>query len=211
MHYIICGKCGHYNEVKSEYQIFCTACNKRLENNFTSWKSRNPDKSFENFKEIICTTQDPRDTLNKPTTAKGLKYWITTTVAFALLFAAAQLGGEKIASLLRKPSFDKEMMAVASEINQSCPIMVDSETRLDNVVSMPNKVLQYNYTLINKSKEDINIEVMESELARNIPNYIRTNPSMKTLRDFKTTFIYFYRDKEGDYLLSIEVKPEHYL
>ena len=55
-------------------------------------------------------------------------------------------------TLFKPPTFDKQMMKTASEINKSCPIMVDAETRLDNTVALPNKTIQYNYTLVNIEK-----------------------------------------------------------
>lgn len=58
----------------------------------------------------------------------------------------------------KPPSFDKQMMQVASELNKTCPIMVDAETQLDNAVALPEKTFQYNYTLINMYKDSIDIE-----------------------------------------------------
>ncbi len=37
-------------------------------------------------------------------------------------------------------------MEIASEINKSCPMMIDKETQFDNALAMPGKVFQYNYT-----------------------------------------------------------------
>jgi hypothetical protein len=39
-------------------------------------------------------------------------------------------------------------MAAANELNKSCLMMVDQDTRLDNAVALPENVFQYNYTLI---------------------------------------------------------------
>ena len=38
MYYIKCSQCGHLNEVKSEYQVFCSGCNKKLDNHFAAQK-----------------------------------------------------------------------------------------------------------------------------------------------------------------------------
>ena len=43
------------------------------------------------------------------------------------------------------------MMAAASEINKTCPIMVDQYTQLDNALALPDNSFQYNYTLIDIS------------------------------------------------------------
>jgi len=58
MHFLKCNNCGHLNEVKGEYLVFCQKCNKKLENNYSDWKTRNPDKSIEEYKRLVCITED---------------------------------------------------------------------------------------------------------------------------------------------------------
>ena len=50
------------------------------------------------------------------------------------------------------------MMAAASELNKSCPMMVDQDTRLDNAIALPENVFQYNYTLVNLTKDELDLE-----------------------------------------------------
>jgi hypothetical protein len=107
-------------------------------------------------------------------------------------------------------SYDKVMMQTASELNKTCPIMVDSETRLDNTIALPDNVFQYNYTLINLSKEEADIEGLKSYLEPTIINFVRTNPQMQIQRDHKTTITYYYKDKEGNFLFDVKVSPDLY-
>jgi len=107
-------------------------------------------------------------------------------------------------------SFDRALMEAASEINKSCPIMMDSETRLDNTITLPPKIFQYNYTLVNYSKETIDTLYFKNYLEPTIKNFVRTNPDMKFQRDNKVTISYYYKDKEGNYLFTIFVTPEDY-
>ena len=58
MYYIKCSQCGHLNEVKSEYQVFCSGCNKKLDNNFADWKKRNPGKSFDDYQQLVCVSDE---------------------------------------------------------------------------------------------------------------------------------------------------------
>ena len=58
-----------------------------------------------------------------------------------------------------KPTFDKVMMESASELNKSCLVMVDKDTRLDNVIALPDNIFQYNYTLVNIEKKTLDIKV----------------------------------------------------
>jgi hypothetical protein len=88
--------------------------------------------------------------------------------------------------------------------------MVDAETRLDNAVSLPKKVFQYNYTLVNVEKETANTEEMQKFLEPNIVNLVKTNPQMKPMRDLKTTINYYYKDKDGTFLFLISLTPDNY-
>ncbi len=212
MHYLKCNNCGHLNEVKSEYLVFCAICNKKLDNRYAEWIKHNSDKSFEDYKQLICTTEksDVPKEMPKSRKMKGLKYWIGFTVALAIFSAIGQIGGEKLAGLFRKPAFDKALAETASEINKSCPIMIDNATRLDNVIALPDDVFQYNYTLISMTKDSINIDDFKEYLEPKITNFVKTNPDMQTMRDNKVTVNYYYQDKAGVYLFTISVKPGQY-
>ena len=107
-------------------------------------------------------------------------------------------------------SFDKAMMKAANEINESCPIMVDNDTRLDNTVAMPNNVFQYNYTLVNLVKSEINIDEIRNYIEPNVVNNVKTNPDMKDYKKNKITMAYNYRDKNGEFILKINVTPDKY-
>lgn len=108
------------------------------------------------------------------------------------------------------PPLDRAMMEVASEINKTCPIMVDSETRLDNAISLPKNIFQYNYTLINVDKASVDTVEMRNFLEPTIVNFVKTNPQMKFQRDHETTVNYYYKDKAGAFLITISVTPEKY-
>ncbi len=112
--------------------------------------------------------------------------------------------------LFKSPTRDRVMMQVASEINKSCPIMVDDETRLDNAVALPGNTFQYHYTLVNKEKETTAINQLKTYLKPNIINDVKTNPDMKIFRDDRTTLGYYYKDKNGVFLFDIVVSPDLY-
>jgi hypothetical protein len=108
------------------------------------------------------------------------------------------------------PSIDSQLMDMTSQMNKNCPYMVDSDTRLDNVVPGAEKTIIYNYTLINFNRDDLDIENFESIMKPQILNVVRTNPQMKTLRDNKITFIYNYKDKSAIHISSITCSPKDY-
>ena len=102
------------------------------------------------------------------------------------------------------------MVEVASEINKSCPMMIDQVTRLDNAIALPGNSIQYNYTLINIEAADISADSLKKYMEPGIINGIKTNPDLKIYRDKKTTMVYNYRDKNGVFLMRFSVTPEMY-
>jgi hypothetical protein len=105
---------------------------------------------------------------------------------------------------------NKQLVSASSEVNKLCPVMVDSETRLDNTVALPENVFQYNYTLINMAKDDIDVEQLKTTVEPAIINNVKTNPDVKTFRDNNITMAYYYYDKNNLFLFKIIVKPEQY-
>lgn len=141
---------------------------------------------------------------NKANKSKSLLGVIVGMVFFGISYFAVQQ------IFFQVPSFDKVMMNAASEINKTCPIMVDRETRLDNVIALPENTLQYNYTLINLTKDQVNIDELKEYIKPAIINNIKTNPDMKAYRENKTTMAYYYKDKNGISLFKLTVTAEDY-
>lgn len=113
-------------------------------------------------------------------------------------------------SFFKAPSFDKVMMKVASELNKSCPMMVDSETRLDNAIALPDNVFQYNYTLINLPLDSISTQDFEEYMKPQILNNVKTNPDLQTFRDNKVTMAYYYKDMNGVFITKISITEDLY-
>lgn len=105
---------------------------------------------------------------------------------------------------------DGQMMRTASDMNASCPIMIDQDTRLDNMLAFPPRTFQYNYSLINYEKEFTDTLLLKGMIEQNLIKYLRTNPEAKFLRDNKVTLRYHYRDRNGLYLFQMLIKPEEY-
>ncbi|MFY7788388.1 MAG: hypothetical protein ACOVQA_11000, partial [Thermoflexibacteraceae bacterium] len=136
---------------------------------------------------------------------------IGTIVGFVVGMITFTLVSLGVQELFFKPtSFDQAMMQAASEINKSCPIMVDQETRLDNTVALPNNSFQYNYTLVNMVKSDVNIEALREYLQPIITNNIKTSPDMKLYRENKVIMLYQYKDKNGEFIFKLTLTPDTY-
>ncbi len=129
---------------------------------------------------------------------------ITGATAFLIAYFAVQQ------VFFKSPTFDKQMMQIASELNKSCPIMVDAETQLDNAVALPDNIFQYNYTLVSMERVTVEISELENYLQPIILNNIKTNPDLKTFRDNDVIMAYNYKDKNGEHLFKLTFKPENY-
>jgi hypothetical protein len=108
------------------------------------------------------------------------------------------------------PSFEKEMTTIAQGINMHCPMMIDPATRLDNVMAMPGKTFQYNYTLLNVDAATANPEEMKNFITPRIINNIKSNPDLAPQRHNKVIMSYLYKDKIGTALFKLVVTPEMY-
>lgn len=109
-----------------------------------------------------------------------------------------------------KPVFDKVLMEAASELNKTCPIMIDQETRLDNAIAVPEKIFRYNYSLVNMVKDSIDAGEILKGIEPSLINNVKSNPAMKTFRENKVTVQYLYKDKNGMFLFQVDVTPDKY-
>jgi hypothetical protein len=183
MEKVICKNCGFDNDTKSKY---CKDCGHELPK-----------------VEIVVTENSVIEKKIVKRDNKKILSSVIGVIAFFITFYAVQ-------HFFFNSSIDKDMMAVASELNKSCPVMVDSETRLDNTIALPDKVFQYNYTLVNVDKSQADTISMKNYLEPNIINQVKTNPQMQYQREHKWTLNYLYKDKKGLYLLMVKVTPDKY-
>jgi len=129
--------------------------------------------------------------------------WIGFAIGLLTFFAVKFL-------LFSPPTIEKANMMIASEINKTCPIMIDSETQLDNLVAQPENILAYNYTLVNMVKDSIDPKIMENAIRPMMTQMIKTHPDMEFQRKNKTTLSYNYRDKFGAHVLQFKIGPNDY-
>ena len=182
MEKIKCTNCGTDNLSNSKY---CSRCGFELPKVKT---------------EIINETIQPTNQNKKRLSIKGM---IGVALGVGTMIAVQQF-------FFKAPSYDKAMMQIASELNKTCPIMVDAETRLDNTIALPDNIFQYNYTLVNIDKASTDTADMKNYLIPTVTNFVKTNPQMKIQRDHKTTINYYYKDKSGQYLFIVSVTPDKY-
>lgn len=109
-----------------------------------------------------------------------------------------------------KPSFDKQLVEFANEFNKNCPMNLDEYTLLKNVVALPNKTVQYNYTLIGMTKAEVKIDTVKKYVFPALLLNLKSNPDMKFFRENKVTLNYYYSDKNGAFVTKYVVTPEMY-
>jgi len=137
---------------------------------------------------------------------KKRKYYTWIGVAIGIItFTAIKF------FLFKVPSIDKQIMLIASEFNKTCPIMIDADTRLDNMLAQPGKNMVYNYTLVNMLKDSLNPGQIESTIKPMMIQSVKSHPDMEYQRKNKIILSYNYRDKLGEHVLQFKIGPNDYL
>ena len=184
---VICTNCTEENDSSARY---CSKCGYKI-----------PEVEIEaKESEAIKNTKKSDD-------KKNIKKKIIATILSLIFFFAFFFAAKFI---FKTDNIDSELTKIASEINKNCPFNVDKDTRLDGVLALPNKTIQYNYTLTSYSKEEINIEEASEYIFKNSLENIKNNPDMKYLKDKDVNFTYSYKDKKKVYLFKVDVKPSDY-
>ena len=92
---------------------------------------------------------------------------------------------------------DEQLLKLSNEVNTGLPKMIDLEIRYDSTIALPNKTFQFNSTLINYSKDEVNTNATKEQLYQNILNNLKTNPGFKFFKDNKVIIIFLVNDKNG--------------
>ncbi|MDR0790480.1 MAG: zinc ribbon domain-containing protein [Bacteroidales bacterium] len=182
-----CDKCGSDNFPNSKY---CMSCGYEM-------PKREPEPEQEQYIEVV---RYPKIKLKKSVRGVIIGFVVMAIISYGVQY------------YLTSNSIDKQLGLIASEWNKNLPMMVDAATRLDNMMVLPQKTLQYTYT-VSVLLEDITIDTAELKkpIMENCINNARTNPDMDYMREHKVTMKYYYKDLQGRYIFSFYVKPEDYI
>lgn len=107
-------------------------------------------------------------------------------------------------------TLNDELVKSANEINKHAPIILDSLTRLDNVMALPGYILQYNYTITNANREDIDTNILKQQTKEGLLDKIKNDPKAEFFRENNVELQARYVDKNGIYLCSVSVTPYDY-
>jgi hypothetical protein len=106
-------------------------------------------------------------------------------------------------------SLDANLNRVADELNKKLPMMVDGQTRLDQV-SAKTGTLIYSYSLPNQNKGDVDFSALQKILRPNIIANYQDNQTMKELRKWNVSLDYQYKDKNGESIGEILVTTKDF-
>jgi hypothetical protein len=204
MLYLKCNNCGNLNEVKTEYLSFCSSCNKKLDNSYSSWKLKNPGKTFSDYSNLVCLTEEDIQKVESTgrKSKKRWKYWVVFFVAFTAMSALGKYGGEMIVKYLNseltsEKVFDKEWIR---ETYGDYGLTVETPVRLtksdlpvpDAVRSLIESMDVYNYVsekgfklMINSVKYSVKLGTVNLQGAAN--GSISEMKNQEGVKDFDYT------------------------
>jgi hypothetical protein len=108
-------------------------------------------------------------------------------------------------------TLDDELVKMANEVNKHAPIILDSLTRLDNVMALPGHRLQYNYTITNINRDQIDTNVLIQSTKESFVEKVKNNPKAEYFRQNKVLLLAEYKDRYGAYLCHVLLTPNEYL
>ena len=91
-----------------------------------------------------------------------------------------------------------------NQIKGHLPILIDADTRLDNV-RVTRSMFQYQYTLLNFALEELDVSALRSALIPIVTRQACTLPNLKPLIKRGATISFLYLDKKGKKVTIIDV------
>jgi hypothetical protein len=128
-------------------------------------------------------------------------------IVVVILLAAILFVGTKLI-FFKSSTPDKAVLKFATQMNKYCPAMIDVETRLDKVNALADNTLHFNYTLINRVKDSLNIENLKNYMNPVVMKKIKTSPVLSKYLDKNLTWIYTYNDNKGVFIFELTYSPE---
>jgi hypothetical protein len=111
--------------------------------------------------------------------------------------------------IFNKPSAEKQIAELVAKSNKSLPQMLTSEIRMDSMNSFSNTV-QYNLTIVNIEKENINVEELKQNLKQSVLTDLKSKPGLEAFKENNITMAYSYNDKNKNNLCKISFTANQY-
>lgn len=105
-------------------------------------------------------------------------------------------------------NIDKELTDMAASMNKKAP-MVNGSLRFDSMtVDLPGRIIQYNVTILDQTREMIDTEALDDEIPQTAAQMKKTIPD--NLKGDNVTIIYSYSDMLGQQAHKITITPDMY-
>lgn len=98
----------------------------------------------------------------------------------------------------------------AQKIAPHLPMMMDNITRIDSIVTQPERVCIYSYTLLGTSKETFNSTRFITVAKPIMINAYKTREGLKVFRDLCVEIRHIYSDEQGVELARFSITPEDF-
>ena len=114
--------------------------------------------------------------------------------------------------IFRQPqlTLNEELVKSANEINKNAPFIIDSTTRLDNVIALPGYILRYNFTITNFEKSELDTTLLKQSAKESMLAKIKTEPKAEFFRKNNVELQAHYQDKLGTFICLVSVTPYEY-
>lgn len=125
-----------------------------------------------------------------------------------LIFALILFAAQRV--FFSSPSSDRDVKKFVKGMNNTCPTMVDPETRLDKVFVFGKNNLQFNYTLVRMDKDSLPIPSLKKYMEPVIMDKIKNSSSLRKFIYKDLTWIYSYNDRNGDFIFKVTYTPDQF-
>lgn len=105
---------------------------------------------------------------------------------------------------------EETLAKIAAEANKNLPIMTDPQTRLDEIITLPGRKIQYNNTMVDVLAQDIDMDFFKESVGRTLASNVKNHPPLESFRKKNVTFVYRYQDKTGAEIAVFEYTPQDY-
>ncbi len=120
---------------------------------------------------------------------------------FSLLFVQCNPGDREL---------NKKLSEMATELNESAPVMLDQFTRFEEASVSSDNVFRYHYTVLHTHNPDSLLENRLQSLRENILTLLSTNADLRIFRENDVTMEYIYSDEDHRNIRTIRINAEDY-
>ena len=104
----------------------------------------------------------------------------------------------------------ERLSQMAAELNESAPVMLDPNTRLEGVSVTDENHFCYRYTVLNTENPDSLLSEWLQTLTDNIHTMVSTKAELAIFRENSVVLEYIYMDEQQQTLRTITINPEDY-